>query len=76
MGVCCYISILVGVAECRGVKFVPPTLSLAVDNIFNSSCCKVAESSVRALKESLTIRFAGEAGMVRILDHCGPPKWS
>jgi E3 ubiquitin-protein ligase HACE1 len=33
------------------------------DNIFNSSCCKISESPVSALKENLTIRFAGEAGM-------------
>ena len=34
------------------------------DNIFTTSCAKISESSVNALKENLTIRFIGEAGMV------------
>jgi E3 ubiquitin-protein ligase HACE1 len=33
------------------------------DNIFTTSCSKVSETSVSTLKDSLTIRFTGEAGM-------------
>ena len=42
---------------------------LLIENIFNTSCTKISESAVSVLKESLMIRFTGEAGMVYIFTH-------
>ena len=43
--------------------------SLCTEKLFRSSCEKITDAPIEKLKESLVIRFEGEAGMV---SHLGP----
>ena len=55
----------------RGVLYLKFVISVSIvifiGNIFSSSCSKIMEANPNKLKENLSVRFSGEAGVVRYI---------